>query len=220
MRRLSVSLFSFCLLFTCFLSFFSFFFLMSFTSSAFFNLFSGLLWLLLCVISHVSHALCISRYLMPPLSSLPFVGFFSVRASCNFTQFIQNPMGFFFALACPLFILLIQYFILFYFNCLCLCVCVCAVIESHFNGRRFSRQFSLCRSWGQFWGQQLAARSLNVFITPNEWKLSGTRSCCVPLPFSFSTLSLPPFCHKIISLVKIFHSHLCFYFAALPFFCL
>lgn len=79
---------------------FLFFFLMSFTSSAFFSLFSGLLWLmLLCVISHVSHALCISRYLMPlftlfPLS-LPLVGFFSVRASCNFTQFIQNQMGFF-----------------------------------------------------------------------------------------------------------------------------
>lgn len=156
---------------------------------------------------------------MPPfpcLSSLRFVGFFSVRASCNFTQFIQNQMGFFFALACSLHSPhSVFYFILFQLS---VCVCVCAVIEIHFNGRRFSRQFSLCRSWGQFWGQQLAARSLNVFITPNEWKLPWTRSCCVPLPLSIPfSLSLPPFCHKIISLVKIFHSHLCFYFAVLAF---
>jgi len=54
---------------------------------------------------------------------------------------------------------------------------VCFPIESHFNGRRFSRQFSLCCSWGQFLG---AASSLNVFITPNEWKLrlDPVCSCC------------------------------------------
>lgn len=104
---------------------------MSFTSSAFFSLFSGLLWLLLlCVISHVLHALCISRYLMPLFSlfplSLPLVGFFSVRASCNFTQFIQNQMGFFClpSLHSPHSVF---YFILFQLSvyfCLCVFVCV------------------------------------------------------------------------------------------------
>lgn len=52
-----------------------------------------------------------------------------------------------------------------------------------------------------------AARSLNVFITPNEWKLPqlavGT-SVHSPSP----RLSLFLLRHKIISLVKIFHSNL------------
>lgn len=198
---------------------------MSFTSSAFFSLFSGLLWLLLlllCVISHVSHALCISRYLMPLFSlfplSLPLVGFFSVRASCNFTQFIQNQMGFF----CLTFLHSphsVFYFILFQLSVyFCLCVCVCAVIESHFNGRRFSRQFSLCCSWGQFWGQQLAQLAHWMFLLRQMNGNCPGLAVVVRLPLSLPPLlSLPCFCHKIISLVKIFHSHLCFYFAALAF---
>lgn len=113
--------------------------------------------------------------------------------------------------------------ILFYFiSTVCIflsvCVCVCAVIESHFNGRRFSRQFSLCCSWGQFWGQQLAQLAHWMFLLRQMNGNCPGLAVVVPLPLSLSPrLSLPPFCHKIISLVKIFHSHLCFYFAALAF---
>jgi len=110
-------------------------------------------------------------------------------------------------------------FILFYFfatppalSVVCVCVCVCFPIESHFNGRRFSRQFSLCCSWGQFLG---AASSLNVFITPNEWKLrlDWTLSAVVVVVadaiiavVAVALLFFQRESHKIISLVKIFHS--------------
>lgn len=153
--------------------------------------------------------------------SLPFpsVGFFSVRASCNFTQFIQNQMGFFllwFALSS-----FSSFSILFYFiSTVCVCVCVCVQsLNAISMVVAFLANFLYAVVGVSFGGSQLAARSLNVFITPNEWKLPGTSSCCVSLSLcSCLSFSLPPFCHKIISLVKIFHSHLCFYFAALAFF--
>lgn len=145
-RRLPFAL-SLCLLFTCFLSFFILY-LMSFTSSAFFSLFSGLLWLLLlCVISHVSHALCISRYLMPLFTLFPLSPsrvLFSARVLQLYSIYSKSN-GFFL----PALTSFSSFSILFYFIstvCVFLSVCVCAVIESHFNGRRFSRQFSLCCS--------------------------------------------------------------------------
>lgn len=113
---------------------FLFFFLMSFTSSAFFSLFSGLLWLLLllllCVISHVSHALCISRYLMPlfTLFSLsPSLGrvLFSARVLQLYS--IYSKSNGFFCLPSLHSPHSVFYFILFQLSvyfCLCACVCV------------------------------------------------------------------------------------------------
>lgn len=184
---------------------------MSFTSSAFFSLFSGLLWLLLllllCVISHVSHALCISRYLMPlftlfPLS--PSLGrvLFSARVLQLYSIYSKSN-GFFL----PALSSFSSFSILFYFIStvcvflsVCVCACVCAVIESHFNGRRFSRQFSLCCSWGQFWGQQLAQLAHWMFLLRQMNGNCPGLAVVVPGPLTLSPLLTLPFAIKLYHL--------------------
>lgn len=125
--------------------------------------------------------------------------------------------GFFFALSLSLSLAfsLYSFSILFYFilfDCLRVYWCVCVQsLKAISMVVAFLANFLYAVVGVSFGAAAAAARSLNVFITPNEWKLpqlaEGTTVHSLPLSLH-DFLSVSLLRHKIISLVKIFHSNL------------